>query len=106
MPDKKKADTQADPQNTHPNITPILPKNPRKIRALAALARGDVMRNDLDNIVGATNSPQVISELRGTGWIINCERVPMIDRDGRHTMPGMYSLAYSQRQRAISEGVV
>ncbi len=102
MQDKKKADTQ----NTHPNVNPIIPTNPRKIRALAALARGDVMRTDLDNLVGATNSPQVVSELRGTGWIITCERVPMIDRDGRHTYPGMYSLAYSQRQRAISAGVV
>lgn len=72
----------------------------RQRRALQALLRGPVMREDLDGIAGASNSPHVVSELRRMGLVIDCERVECTDRDGKPCRPGRYSLAATARNRA------
>lgn len=68
--------------------------SPRQCRTLAALVRfGSVPRSQMDELIGAQNSPQIISELRSLGWGINTARTRVIDRDGKCTFPGIYSLA-------------
>lgn len=67
-------------------------KNPRQLRALAALLSGKKSREAMDGIIGTTNSPEVISGLRKQGLVIPCVRVPAIDRDGKKTHYGLYGL--------------
>lgn len=73
------------------NALPIV-RNLRQLRALAALVSSKKSRVTMDGIVGATNSPEVISCLRKKGFAIPCERVPVIDRDGKKTHYGVYEL--------------
>jgi hypothetical protein len=76
----------------------------RQIRCLEALWLGPVMRYDLDDLIGCTNSPQVVSELRTKGISIGCEDIPQIDRDGRRCYPGRYYLTNKGRELLRSWG--
>lgn len=67
-------------------------KSPRERRLLKALLAGRTSRESLDAIVGASNSPQIVSQLRKKGFVIPCKMVPAIDRDGRPCRHGEYSL--------------
>ena len=87
--------------------------NPRQLRALAVLLRRPVSREQLDAIAGASNSPQLVSELRARGLHSDllCSRVEAFDRDGRPVRPGVYSLTnrgkrlvYSWLTRRDAEG--
>ncbi len=69
-----------------------LPTNPRQLRAVAALLAGPVPREQLDGVVGASNSPGVILALRRRGLTIPCQLVERRDRDGRVCRPGVYHL--------------
>ena len=71
----------------------------QKRRALDVLANGSRTREELDAAVGASNSPDVVFRLRGDGWVISCERVSHVNRDGRVGWHGVYSLAPADRQR-------
>lgn len=73
---------------------------PRYYRALAALAAGSLMREELDRAAGASNSPDVVRWLRRAGWVIHCERLKRTDRDGRACRPGRYTLQSNQRELA------
>lgn len=58
------------------------------------------MREEVDRIAGASNGPQVISELRtNIGLDIPCERIERTDRDGRPCRPGRYFLTERDRQK-------
>lgn len=76
----------------------------RQKRLLAALwkSKGWIAREDVDRIAGASNGPQVISELRerlaGRDGI-DMERVEVIDRDGKPCRPGRYQLTQQGRER-------
>lgn len=72
--------------------------NRRELRALKALLRRSIFRFELDDVIGTTNAPEVISRLRDKGLTINCERVPCIDRDGVMTRPGRYLLTQQDRR--------
>jgi len=74
--------------------------NPRQLRALAALRHRPVSREELDSVAGATNSPELVAELRRRGLDVPCERIEFIDCDGNKCRPGVYSLTTSDR-RAI-----
>lgn len=70
----------------------------REIRAINAMLNGSIMRENLDNIVGCSNGPDLISGLRRKGLEIPCERVERFDKDGNSCYPGRYSLTPEDRQ--------
>lgn len=72
----------------------------RQARVLSALLDQPMMREALDRIAGASNSPDIIFKLKQRGLEFNCERIKMIDRDGKVTRPGKYSLLPEYRVKA------
>ncbi|MDP2095438.1 MAG: hypothetical protein Q8K50_16360 [Hydrogenophaga sp.] len=72
--------------------------NPRHLRAITVLLRRPVPREALDSIAGASNSPELVAELRRRGLEIPCERVKFTDRDGKPCRPGVYSLTLTDRR--------
>ena len=71
--------------------------NPRHLRVLAALMGGPLSREQVDRIGGASNGPELISELRSSGLNIPCERKRVHDRDGKPVWAGIYSLTAEDR---------
>ena len=87
--------------------------NPRQLRAIAVLMRRPMPRASLDDVVGASNSPELVAELRRRGLDVPCERIAFIDRDGKTCRPGVYSFtpkdrrliwAWQARMRKASNG--
>jgi hypothetical protein len=79
--------------NSHARFTGT--DNPRHLRAIAALLRRPISRQELDSVAGCANGPELIAELRRRGLGANhlpCERIKFIDRDGNLCRPGVYSL--------------
>ena len=76
-------------------------RNARVLRALRALLRGPVDRIVLDDVVGCTNAPYVVQGLRDMGLELPCERLRVLDRDGRVCRPGRYSLTAEDRARVM-----
>ena len=75
--------------------------NPRHLRALAALLRHPVPREQIDAIAGCSNGPELIAELRRRGLgkdHLPCERIKFIDRDGNACHPGVYHLTEKGRR--------
>jgi hypothetical protein len=68
------------------------------MRCLDRLWLGPVMRSDLDDVIGTTNAPQTVSQIRAKGVHIHCKDIPGIDRDGRKCWPGRYSLTTEGRE--------
>ena len=94
-PDPTKAESSAlNSRNSmpQPNFTP------REMRCLDGLWLGPVMRYDLNGIIGTTNAPQTVFQLRAKGVSIQCEDVQQIDRDGHKCYPGRYSLTNEGRE--------
>ena len=73
--------------------------NPRQLRALTVLLRRPVPREQLDSLAGASNSPELVAELRRRGLEVPCERIRFIDRDGFACRPGVYSLTLADRRK-------
>ncbi len=71
----------------------------RQRHALGALNRGPCSREQLDRETGASNSPEIVRQLRCQGWDIPCERVPHVDRDGIKGTHGVYQLSEHDRER-------
>ncbi len=97
-PDPTKAESSAP---NRPKFTGT--DNPRHLRFLTVLLRRPVSREELDNIAGCSNGPELVAELRRRGLgheHLPCERIRFIDRDGFTCRPGVYSLTDSDR-RAI-----
>jgi hypothetical protein len=65
--------------------------NPRHLRAIEALVKGPCKREELDRIAGASNSPELVADLRRRGLRIPCKMVSGIDRDGASIKYGVYS---------------
>ena len=77
--------------------------NPRELSLLAVLLqRGKTSRHDLDGLVGAENSPDVVFRLRNKGLSIPCERRAFVDRNGQTVRVGIYSLSAADRPKAIA----
>jgi hypothetical protein len=72
--------------------------NPRHLRAIAALLTRPTPREQLDGVAGASNSPELVAELRRRGLTVPCERIRFIDRDGCMCRPGVYSLTIADRR--------
>ena len=73
--------------------------NPRHLRAITALMRRPISRQELDSVAGASNSPELVAELRRRGLEVPCERIRFIDRDGCPCRPGVYSFTTSDRRK-------
>ncbi|MEI7455799.1 MAG: hypothetical protein WCK93_03665 [Nitrosomonadales bacterium] len=73
--------------------------NPRHLRAIHALMQRARFKNDLQTITGASNTPELVAELRRRGLDTPCERVPVLDRDGLVTRPGVYSFNDTDRRK-------
>ena len=75
--------------------------NPRYLRAIAALLRCPVSREQIDSIAGCSNGPELIAELRRRGLgddHLPCTRIKFTDRDGKLCRPGVYSLTDKGRR--------
>lgn len=73
--------------------------NPRHLRAIQVLLARPVPREQLDTVAGASNSPELVAELRRRGLDAPCERISFIDRDGKLCRPGVYSLTIRDRRK-------
>ena len=73
--------------------------NPRHLRVIAGLLRRPMTREQIDREAGASNGPDVIAELRRRRLEIPCDRAPVIDRDGRDVMRGVYHCTATDRRR-------
>jgi hypothetical protein len=73
--------------------------SPKRIRALIALVYRDwVSREDLDRLIGASNSPDSIMNLRRNhGLEIIMREVKAINRDGRPCWFGEYNLKHEDK---------
>lgn len=76
--------------------------NPRHLRAIHALMQRARFKNDLQTITGASNTPELVAELRRRGLETPCEKVPVLDRDGVVTRPGIYSFNAPDRRKVNS----
>ncbi len=78
--------------------------NPRERRLLAVLLkRGETSRHDLDGLIGAENSPDVVMRMRRKfGFDITMEKRKFADRDGQTVRIGFYSLSAADCPQAIA----
>jgi hypothetical protein len=73
--------------------------NPRHLRAITVFLRRPISRQELDSVAGASNSPELVAELRRRGLEVPCERIRFIDRDGYPCRPGVYSFTAADRRK-------
>lgn len=73
--------------------------NPRHLRVIHSLMIRPRKREDVDRIAGASNSPELIAELRRRGLTIVCHRTPAIDRDGQPIKFGVYAFDEDDRRK-------
>jgi hypothetical protein len=73
--------------------------NPRHLRAIAALLRRPMPRENLDTEAGCSNGPELVAELRRRGLEVPCHRINFIDRDGFICRPGVYLLTDADRRK-------
>ena len=78
--------------------------SPRQARAIDALLPGHwISREQMDRLTGASNSPDLIQQLRrkvGQDGI-EMEHFDALDRDGRPCRPGFYRMTDPGRVRAV-----
>ncbi|MBU2955076.1 hypothetical protein [Marinobacter sp. F3R08] len=73
----------------------------RHVRLINRLLAGPLPRLEADRVIGTTNGPQYVKELRDSFRLqIRTDRVEVIDRDGLKTRPGVYHLEPEGRDRA------
>lgn len=74
-------------------------ENPRHLRAITALLRRPLSRENLDSVAGCSNGPALVDDLRDKGLEIPCERITFIDRDGKPCRPGVYHFTEADRRK-------
>jgi len=72
----------------------------RQYRLILAILEHPRATNELIQIVGANNVPDVVKKLRAKGWIIHTLTAPVFDRDGHKVDAGSYKLDSSQKEQA------
>ena len=75
--------------------------NPRHLRVIQALMTRPVPRQQLDQVAGCSNGPELVAELRRRGLELLCTRTKKIDRDGFDVLPGIYHFTQQDRRRVI-----
>ena len=73
--------------------------NPRHLRVIPALMTRPRRREDIDDIAGCSNGPDLIAALRDMGLEVPCNRVKFLDRDGNTCRPGIYSFTERDRRQ-------
>jgi len=73
--------------------------NPRHLRAINALLRRPMPREQLDQVAGCSNGPELVAELRRRGLEVPCTRTKKVDRDLFDCWPGVYHVTQSDRIR-------
>jgi len=75
--------------------------NSRERRLFAALLdHVEISRHDLDRMIGAENSPDVVMRAkRKYGIQIEMTKRPFVDRDGKSVRVGFYSLCAAERPK-------
>lgn len=76
-------------------------RNPREYRLLVQLLKKPTYRKDLNEIIGAINTPQNALELRRRGLSLPCRRIWLKDRDGKRCNPGIYALTEEDKKLAL-----
>lgn len=95
------AGCEAQYQNKHPDYSAIarhLKSNRRRMRAIKALLAGPVDRPHLDKVIGTTNAPEYIRQLKRLGLSFEMERINCRDRDTMRTWYGRYHLDMADRE--------
>lgn len=78
---------------------------PRLRRLIQALLQGPLPRMSADSVVGTTNAPEYVSELKyNYGLAITTEYVTSTDRDGQRTRTGVYHL--EPESRGLTESLL
>lgn len=75
-------------------------KAPYQRRCLIALVCAPVERTDLDRVIGTTNAPEFVKQLRRKGLTIHTEKIPFVNRDGHNKWRGKYHLDPKSRTAA------
>lgn len=73
--------------------------NPRHLRVIQALMTRPLPREQLDQVAGCSNGPDLIAELRRRGLKAPCERTKKKDRDLFDCWPGVYHLTKQDRRK-------
>lgn len=82
------------------NIRPLTGQQRRLALALLSNSQGvGISRENSDRVAHASNSPNVVWQLRAKGVQIATERVPFITCDNTESWYGRYHLAPESRQR-------
>lgn len=74
----------------HRTLPRLSPPQARVLKAL--MQQRWIRRQDIDQIAGKSNGPDVIMRLRRKGLTIFCSRQQAVDRDGQPCHPGRYQL--------------
>ena len=74
-------------------------ENPRHLRVIHALLRRPMPREQLDEVSGASNGPDLVAELRRRGLEVPCTRTKKKDRDLFDCWPGVYHVTQRDRIR-------
>lgn len=75
---------------------------PGEFALLQALMAGPVSREQADRVAVASNSPNIVFNLRSSGLGIDCELRTGLNRIGKKTRYGVYSLTPAGRTLAAS----
>ena len=73
-------------------------ENPRHLRVIQALRVRPLPREQLDQVAGCSNGPELVAELRRRGLKLPCPRTKKKDRDLFDVFPGVYHLSESDRR--------
>jgi hypothetical protein len=75
--------------------------NPRHLRVIHALQTRPLTREQLDDVAGCSNGPELVAELRRRGLEVPCYRTKKIDRDLFDCWPGIYYFTKTDRRRVL-----
>lgn len=73
--------------------------NPRHLRAIQALLTRPLPREQLDQVAGCSNGPELVAELRRRGLTVPCSRTKKKDRDLFDCWPGVYHFTQADRRK-------
>lgn len=73
--------------------------NLRHLRVIKALLTNPRPREEIDQIAGCSNGPELVAELRRRGLEIPCTRQTKVDRDGLNINPGAYYITQQDRKK-------
>jgi hypothetical protein len=82
---------------------------PRMERLMALLASREwTTREDVDRLVGVSNGPGIVRDLRGVlGFgAVEMQTIKVVDRDGSVCRPGRYRLTDAGRTAAVGLGLL